>query len=298
MKGEVSRKRWWRTSSAMKKHCNEDMKRTRHADEINTRDVVVAGDSHCIAYDRIQFVRGSVEIKCRSAFCSTPDGFFASNIAFDRGSGNHELNADLIETLRLAGVWPSQAHSRQKEEPPTLALSIGGSDVFVEAINDTWRDYDFYLPSAPDLTDRSRRCLQLDLVKDWIDHRLHPLGPALECLRAAGFCDISVLPPPPPHRSDDLRRAHLVDRGVDAFVAPFNVFAKISLLYRDGIRRIARAQKVNFFDTWAVAAEGYTLRPEYELDGFHANQDFARAVLPLLFASEDKGTNSPQPLST
>jgi len=240
---------------------------------------VVAGDSHCLAFDGASNPRHP-GLVVRTGFCSAPEGFFTRTAARPDAAGVPRA----IPLLRdaVAGALDAVA------APPAsrlVVLALAGADSIVETMDTLWQRYDFALPEHPRLFDHARERVPAAVVAGWIDRDLAMVLPAVADLAAAGLGPLAVLPPPPPHRADAALTAYLRGVGIDRFIAPFAVRAKVAWLYREGLRRICADAGISFVDSWSFAADELALKPAYEHDGFHANRAFAEACVPLIAAA-------------
>jgi len=180
-----------------------------------------------------------------------------------------------IATLRRAGARPEV----------DLVLSLGGSDCIAESMNPSWRDHDFHLPELPDLTDRRRHCIPLALVQEWVADDLRPIARALRLFQERADATLSLLIQPPPHRSDEACRSHLAGRGIDVFIAPFAIRAKLAWLYRRELQVLCAGAGIAAIDPWPALEEDHALMAPFELDGFHIAPSGVAAVVPLILAS-------------
>ena len=164
-------------------------------------------------------------------------------------------------------------------------LTLSGSALAQETLHAIWRDHDFVLPSASELTDWSQRCRPLRLVDQWLQRPVDRHEALLGAMRAIGIRVGAVLPPPPTPRTSDKLHALLVANNLEPYVAAPPIRAKLHWLMRQKLSQVAARAGVGFVDTWTVLAEDEMfLRPAFELDGQHVTRAGAEAVVPALCA--------------
>lgn len=244
----------------------------------STRHIIVAGDSHCLAYEGVVVETEAGEIHFHAAFASSPDGFFARSLVQEGGRGlvaHPALVAALDDRLKRLGATADCA----------VVLTLAGPDFIVETMNPVWRDYDFHLAPLAAFSDRLRRCIPLSLVSKWIGEDLQRIGDLLRMPLASGRRAAAVLLMPPPHRKDQDCLDHLAGRSIDGSIAPFVTRAKIAELYRQEIRRACYEGGIALIDSWSAIADDHALKAEFEMDGFHVSPACVAVVAPIVVAA-------------
>lgn len=109
--------------------------------------IVVGGESHSAAYDGI-----------RSAAADVRSLLFKSADTLAAMAEGGRLKPSILDELRAHGIAPG------RDDGAHLVLTLSGSDLVRETLQAHWRDHDFVLPQAPELTDWSLRCVPVRLV--------------------------------------------------------------------------------------------------------------------------------------
>lgn len=230
---------------------------------------IVAGDSHCLAYDGLDVEFSGGHATFKSAFCSSPEGLRAFNLATPGPDKGLALNPNLVSAIEVA------ANACSPDVAPLVLLTFGGVDAIVEMTNPDWQDFDIWLPEEPDLVDRDRNCLQYELFASWICRDFAHVAAGLQALEREIEGRLNVLSPPPPHRDNaDLVKSY-ESRGIDAvFAAPLTRW-KLARIINQKVAEVYADVDIQFIDTWSLTSSGRYLDQIYELDGFHGNKDYA-----------------------
>jgi lysophospholipase L1-like esterase len=242
----------------------------------NRRAVIVAGDSHSGGYDGRTWADPATGTEFVGIAANIDSESSAGDITRDGGKAFNPLLLKALDTARAK----AQEISAQ---PPLLVLALAGSDYVMETADLMWREYDFIHPDMPQLVDRSKRFIQYEIVKSWLDRRLAPYEKALDLFDAEGMTVSGIVPPPPAHRSNRKFMALLmVYKMLYISVAPFPIRGKMGWMARCYLRDLATRRGIAFIDTWTVLADGLFVRPEYEFDGLHISQSGAQALLRVV----------------
>jgi len=251
------------------------------------RVVIVAGDSHSGTYDGLTCVHEASGVEFAAIAVNIHGRAKASKLML--GGGKALLMSKLAEATDQARAF--------SDAPPFVVLTLGGSDWFLESANPIWSTYDFVLPDEPALFDRSKGCIQFQLVSQWLEQRLAPYNLAFDRMESEGLKIAAVLPPPPPHRSTDKLRELLTAYHMLHFsVAPFPVRGKICWMTRRFLANLAARRRLPFIDTWQGVADGLFLPSEYEFDGIHVSRACAEIFLRLVCSQLIRLETGAQPL--
>lgn len=247
------------------------------------RDVIVTGDSHCLAFDGLEIKSGDTPARFQSAFCSSANGLRASTIATLDERESAVLDPVLIAALDQAGKKIQQSGSDRDQ--PDVLLSLGGVDTIVEWGSPDWHDYDVLVPELLTVFDPGKNCLPYTLLQEWLNRDFQNVNAALVQLNDRCEGQFAVLAPPPPHADNQALADHVKARGIETEYPDVALRAKLAWLIKQKIEICCARARVRFVDTWTFAARERTLRPEFELDGFHANQDYAEQAAKLAIAA-------------
>jgi hypothetical protein len=244
------------------------------------RAIIIAGDSHGDAYNGLTWSHPGSGTEF-SAFAANISGqAAAAEITQQDGKFFHP---HLVEAFHKAAA----VAQRVSDQAPFVVLSLAGSDAVQETADPMWGVYDFILPDMPALTDRSKRCLQYEVVKSWVERRLAPYEKALDLFKAAGIRIDGILPPPPAYRNNrKFREVLVICKREDLFVAPFPIRGKIAWMTRCYLADLAARRGIPFIDTWPTLQDGRLfLRTEYEMEGLHVSPAAGEALMRLLCES-------------
>lgn len=244
------------------------------------RTFVVAGDSHCLAFDGLEIEDRKLRARFQSAFCSSPTGLRASNIATPDEGGSPVL--DGVLTAALDQAYEKAAHQGGPDRGDIdILLSLGGVDTIVEWGSPDWHEYDVIVPDFPDIFDPDKNCLPHDLLQEWLDRDFHHVSAAFVLLNDRCEGQFAVLAPPPPHADNQSLADHCKARGIETEYPDVVLRAKLAWMIKQKIAAACTSARIRFIDTWTFAAQDRTLRREFELDGFHANQHYAERAAKL-----------------
>lgn len=234
-------------------------------------DVIVAGDSHCLAFDNMSLPHDGRTVVFRSAFCSSPEGLRASNLAQVGDAGSAEINSVLAAMLKDADIF----QQRPNGKAPAVLLTLGGIDTIEEAQNSDWQTFDILAADHPDLVDRNLKCFPSSLHKARLDAAFANLAEGLAILKSQIPGPFAVISMPPPHAENTLLDEHCRARGMTVDFAPPLTRWKITHITKQKIISACDTAGVTYIDTWPETSEARFLASAYELDGFHGNRDYA-----------------------
>jgi hypothetical protein len=276
--------------------------------------VYVLGDSHAVAFDLRFFARQEDRPYLFQALYAP--GLNAANCAGDGG----ELAPAIAAALARGGLLVETGgrlqprhrsedavvrhlaalSGRPHDEPPAIAISIGGLDIVHFGVSLTDVD-DVALPAS--LMERSGPlsappldgALPFDDAVRAFAERMQPLGQALRELRAHGFERLALLSlaPPTPH-DDAFRNARaslqLPEKASHATLA---WRTKLALVANAVLRAIADAEGVVFVDRWSAQVRDGVALPGLLADRMHLN-DWAADATALAIVEHLFGTTVPR----
>ncbi len=166
---------------------------------------------------------------------------------------------------------------------------IGGQAHTVLGMVEHPRAFDFILPSSPDLpVDETRTIVPADAVRAKIEELALPLLDSVIFIEAAATAPVVHVPPPPP-LADSGRIASQMGfmwgnfPGQPWVIAPKWVRYKVWRMLCEVTEACCLRHGIRFLPSPAAATDddGF-LRPEFDLDGAHANGAYGALVLQAL----------------
>lgn len=242
----------------------------------------IFGDSQVVVYRDLGLCRsdtgeGGSDYRIEVTRCRVED---PSALKKSTGPGLQALREDLAGTIRAQTVYAEEGGGK------CLQVFSAGSHHMHQLIykSGLFETHDFVLPGLEPLVSPDRPLIPFRLVRETAMEYLNELqlsGWIEALMRHGAGCDF-VLAPPPPHRED----GH-VNRTLGPFrpegrsfpIIPLNVRTKIHRLFSSLMSEICSGFDVPLLEMWKEAAPDHALLPCYELDGCHANTEFAKAVV-------------------
>lgn len=169
-------------------------------------------------------------------------------------------------------------------KPDALFMSIGGSEYFVYSAVKPVRDFDFFIPGAPDTQpDSSLEIVPYDLFKRLLRKHLSIVDKMLEfCSKFA--IDIHYINTPPASPSDQFMIDHMPDflqsRVEAAGLARTELRRKMWLVQREINQELCSKYGINFVDVPPSSFdEAGLMRNDLRQDAFHGSPAYGDLVL-------------------